>query len=127
MNQKTLFRISLSVLVIILAFVTCRMDISRIQNPQWVMVLIIVMTVNYMKEVRKSLRGEIIAWNRLTLTDKLIFPACTIVLLVFILLPIELGLSLGIILAFIMIGFAFAWYIAGKLGSDALKDFLLFG
>ncbi len=126
MNQKSKFSIVLSMLILILAIATSRMEFSRIQDPNALIILGLVLVINFIKEVRKSWRGETIAWDLLTPLDKLIFVICTIVLLIFLLYPIGEGMQIGTILISTLIGLSLTGLVANKFGSETLKEFLYF-
>ncbi|MBI5934108.1 MAG: hypothetical protein HY867_10400 [Chloroflexi bacterium] len=111
-------------LIVFLSAITFRMDFSQVQNGRWGTVLLLVLALNFVKEVKKKWKGEESAWDFLTLGDKLIFVVGTIVLLVFCLYPIMEEMHLGIFILMAFVGISLVAVIANKFGSEALKEFL---
>ena len=111
-------------LIVFLSAMTFRMDFSQGQNGKWGTILLLVLALNFVKEVKKKWKGEESAWDSLTLGDKLIFVVGTIVLLVFCLYPIMEEMHLGIFILMAFVGISLVAVIANKFGSDALKEFL---
>lgn len=124
MHKRIVFKILLTVSILILAIMTCRMDFSRIRNGNWLLLLSLLLVINFIKAVKEAWRGEIIAWDYLSPHDKLIFVVCATVLLIFGLYPIKEELQVGAVLIFILIGYVLTRFIAKKFGSDMLNEFL---
>lgn len=57
MNQKTLFRVILAFSILFLGVVACRMDITSIQNPIWLVWLAAAVIRILIKETRKLSPG----------------------------------------------------------------------
>lgn len=122
MNKRALYKIFLSVLILILAVMTCQLDFTKVRNGNWLLLLCLLLIINFVKAIKEALRGEKIAWDYLSLRDKLVFVFCLTMLLIICLYPIKEEMNIGVILLFVLLGFFLTIYIVKKFGSDALNE-----
>ena len=123
MKKSFALNILLILITIIIGTLVYRMNITRLENPEWLVMPGMFLIINYVKEIKRALRKEKSSWSELTIQDKLIFGIGITLLFILLFLPLAAGLATGVFIVSIIIGLFVIWAM-DKLGSTALRDFL---
>lgn len=94
-------------------------------DGMWIYILTTLLCVVFIDESIKFIKSKKGFWESLSPHDKLLTFMGSVLIFVFSLFPMEIGMSLGVVPIFILIGYTLTWLFIKKFGSKSLKEKIL--